>query len=231
MRVEYDVLVAGNNLALKDGFLGLSSIVWVRTPNGPVLFDTGHHTTKSMLLKALAARGHAPADVPTVVLSHLHFDHANNLELFPNAKVYVSAREYAYAADPHPDDLYVPAHVRGQLDGMDVTYLGPNGEDAGEIVPGVRWIAAPGHTPGLIALVLDDTPAGCVVLASDAIKYAKEAIDRRCDLAFDTREAGTASIERVLAIADRIVPGHFPEMIRTERGWTWDSAEVPLLVR
>lgn len=227
MHANYEILVPGNNLALKDGFLGLSSIVWVTTPDGPLLFDTGHHTTKAMLLKGLKARGYEPGDVPTVVLSHLHFDHANNLELFPNAKVYVSRREYEYAADPHPDDLYVPGHIRAQLDRMDVSFL----EQEGEIAPGVRWIAAPGHTPGLISLVLEGTPQGCVVLASDAIKYAKEVTDRRCDLAFDTREAGTATIGRILKIADRIVPGHFPEMIRTENGWTWDSAEVPLLVR
>lgn len=227
MRVDYEVLVQGNSLALRDGFLGLSSIVWVRTPDGPILFDTGHHATKRRLLQGLERQGIAPAEVATVVLSHLHFDHANNLELFPNAKVYVSAREYAYAADPHPDDLYVPGHLRAQLAAMDTTYL----DREGEIAPGVRWIAAPGHTPGLIALVLEDTPHGRVVLASDAIKTAKEAVDRRCDLAFDTAEAGTASIQRILELADRIVPGHFPELIRTERGWTWEAAEVPLLVR
>jgi len=227
MRVDYEILVPGNNLALQDGFLGLSSIVWVTTPDGPLLFDTGHHTTKSMLLKGLRRQGCDPGDVPTVVLSHLHFDHANNLEIFPHARVYVSAREAAYAADPHPDDLYVPGHLLGQLAAMDAVYL----ESEGEIAPGVRWIACPGHTPGLIALVLEDTPHGCVVLASDAIKTAKEAIDRRCDLAFDTPEAGTASIDRILEIADRIVPGHFPEMIRTPRGWTWDNAQFPLLVR
>jgi glyoxylase-like metal-dependent hydrolase (beta-lactamase superfamily II) len=97
---------------------------------------------------------------------------------------------------------------------------------------GVRWLAAPGHTPGLIALVLDETPHGRIVLASDAIKTAKEALERRCDLAFDTAERGSATIARLLDLQpDRLVPGHFPEMRRTEDGWTWDAAEVPLLIR
>jgi glyoxylase-like metal-dependent hydrolase (beta-lactamase superfamily II) len=102
MRVGYDILVAGNSLALADGFLGLSSVVLLHTQAGPVLFDTGHHTTKRRLLNGLARHGLRPTDIAAVVLSHLHFDHANNLEMFPRARVYVSKAECAYARDPHP---------------------------------------------------------------------------------------------------------------------------------
>ncbi len=72
-----------------------------------------------------------------------------------------------------------------------------------------------------------------VIIAGDAIKYAKEAIMARCDNAFDTIETGTKSIQRILQSADRIVPGHFPELIRIENGaFSWkDSAEFSLLVR
>jgi glyoxylase-like metal-dependent hydrolase (beta-lactamase superfamily II) len=228
MRVSYDILVQGNSLALADGFLGLSSVVLLHTQAGPVLFDTGHHATKRRLLNGLARNGLSPDDVVAVVLSHLHFDHANNLEMFPRAQVYVSAAECAYARDPHPDDLYVPGHLLAQLDAMDTRRL----ETEREIWPGVRWLAAPGHTPGLIALVLEDTPHGRVVLASDAIKTAKEALERRCDLAFDTAERGSATIARLLDLhPDRLVPGHFPKMRRTAEGWTWDAAEVPLVIR
>ena len=228
MRVRYDVLVQGNSLALQDGFLGLSSVVLLHTEAGPILFDTGHHATKRRLLNGLACHGLSPADVAAVVLSHLHFDHANNLEMFPHARVYVSAAECTYARKPHPEDLYVPGHLLGQLDAMEIQRL----EREGEIVPGVRWLAAPGHTPGLIALVLDDTPHGRVILASDAIKTAKEALERRCDLAFDTAGRGSATIARLLELKpDRLVPGHFPEMRRTDEGWTWDPADLPLVIR
>jgi glyoxylase-like metal-dependent hydrolase (beta-lactamase superfamily II) len=228
MSVFYEILVPGNPAALEGGFLGLSSIVLVRTPGGPMLFDTGHHATKAMLLQALEARGLRPADIGTVVLSHLHFDHANNLELFPQAQVYVSARERAYAGHPHPDDLYVPGHVLWQLERMTTHSL----SDEGELAPGVRWIATPGHTPGSIALVLEQTPYGRVVLAGDAVKTAREALEARCDLAFDTVQAGSDSIRRILELADRIVPGHFPELVRAPSGsWTWTPARLPLLLR
>ena len=68
-----------------------------------------------------------------------------------------------------------------------------------------------------------------MVVAGDAIKYAKEAVIAQCDMAFDTPEAGTRSIERILDMADRIVPGHFPELTKTDRGFTWnDAIEFPL---
>ncbi|MBK1667947.1 hypothetical protein CKO28_07850 [Rhodovibrio sodomensis] len=228
MPLRYDILVQGNSLALADGFLGLSSVVLLHTDAGPVLFDTGHHATKRRLLNGLARHGLAPREIRAVVLSHLHFDHANNLEMFPDAQVYLSAAEQAYARDPHPDDLYVPGHLLGQLAELETYTLAREGE----LWPGVRWLAAPGHTPGLIALVLEATPHGRVVLASDAIKTAREALERRCDLAFDTAARGSASIARLLDLEpDRVVPGHFPEMRRTPDGWTWDPAEVPLLIR
>ena len=139
MRVRYDVLVQGNSLALADGFLGLSSVVLVHTDAGPVLFDTGHHVIKRRLLNALAHRDLCPADVAAVVLSHLHFGHANNLEMFAHARVYVSAAECAYAREPHPDDLYVPGHLLGRLDAMETCRL----EAEGELLPGRACAGSP----------------------------------------------------------------------------------------
>ena len=71
-----------------------------------------------------------------------------------------------------------------------------------------------------------------MVLAVDALKYTKEALSRTCDMAFDTLTAGTETIRHILEIADRIVPGHFPELIKKEGQFIWeDAAELPLIVR
>ena len=51
-------------------------------------------------------------------------------------------------------------------------------------------------------------------------------------MAFDTVETGTATIERILAMADVIVPGHFPELVKRDGAFTWDeAAELSILVR
>lgn len=228
MPVDYDVIVKGNNLAVRDGFLALANATLVFCDDGPLLFDTGHYCNRPALLKGLQRHGLTPADVKAVFLSHLHFDHCNNIDLFETARVYVSGREWEYAKAPHPDDMFVPWLIHEQLQKHTVEFL--DGE--GRIAAGVRCFPAPGHTPGSFALELDTASKGRVVLAGDAIKYPKETITCRCDMGFDAPEVGTATIKKILAVADRIVPGHFPELSRGEAGLVWDEpAEFPLLVR
>ncbi len=51
-------------------------------------------------------------------------------------------------------------------------------------------------------------------------------------MAFDTIERGTESIGKILDRADRIIPGHFPELVRGAAGFEWEeAAELTLLVR
>ena len=110
--VSYEVLVEGNCLGFTGGFLGLSSVVLVTIDGvAPILFDTGHHATKAMLIRALAARKLSPADIGQVFLSHLHFDHANNVDLFPQAELIISRAEWQYAQDPAPEDIYISRPV------------------------------------------------------------------------------------------------------------------------
>ena len=227
MSITYDIIVHGNNLALRDAFLGISNVVLVFAPDGPMLFDTGAFGLRPAVIKGLAKHGLTPSDVKTVFLSHLHWDHAHNVDLFPEAHVVVSRREWEYASNPNENDPFIPWMMREQLERHDLELV----EGEGTLCDGIRHFPAPGHTPGCHALALD-TDAGCVVLAGDAIKYAKEAMTGRCDMAFDTVEAGTTSIAKILAMADRIVPGHFPELRKTDTGFVWDqAAEFTLLVR
>jgi N-acyl homoserine lactone hydrolase len=228
MAVDYDIIVRGNNLAFRGGYFALANATLIFTGDGPVLFDTGHYCNRPSLLEGLHGHGLAPGDVKAVFLSHLHFDHCNNIDLFPAARVYVSEREWDYVAAPHEKDLFVPWLIRDQLKRHDLALIA--GE--GRICEGVRWFPAPGHTPGSFALDLDTHDKGRVVIAGDAIKYAKEAIAGRCDMVFDTAEAGAATIRHILAIADRIVPGHFPELVKRDGVFVWDEpAELPLLIR
>lgn len=221
MSPSYDILVGGNNLRLRDDFLGISTIALIHGKGGPILFDTGGFVSRFGLLAALKTRGLAPRDVPTVFLSHLHHDHSYNVDLFAHARFIVSRREWDYAAAPHPADLFVPWGIREQLGKSQVTLI----EGEGQLDAGIDFFPAPGHTPGCFAIELRTGDRGSVIVAGDAVKYAKEAVMRACDMAFDTIEAGTATISRILDRADRIVPGHFPELIRQPGGaFGWDEA-------
>ena len=229
MAARHDILLQGNSVKLKTGFLGLSTVTLIETRNGPILVDVGGYNTKPGLLAALKARGLSPRDIGVVVLSHLHFDHAHAIDLFPHAKVIVSRDEWAYAARPHADDLFMPWGIREQLEKHDLMLV--SGE--GDLAPGVVVFPAPGHTPGSIAIMIDSDEHGRVVIACDAIKTAREAIEQRCDMEFDPLRRGNATIRHILDVADRIVCGHHPELIRLPKGgYSWDgAAELPLVVR
>jgi glyoxylase-like metal-dependent hydrolase (beta-lactamase superfamily II) len=229
MTLSYEILLQGNSLRLKEGFLGLSTVVLIRSPKETILFDTGGYVTRLGLLQALGRARVDRAEIDAVFLSHLHFDHCQNIDLFPHAKFFVSKGEWDYAAAPHKNDLFMPWGIREQLEKYDLTLI----EGHGAIVSGVEFFPAPGHTPGCYALELQTAESGRVIIAGDAIKYPKEAFTRTCDGCFDTIEAWTASADLILDQADRIVPGHFPELVRLPSGgFTWkESASVEFLIR
>ncbi len=116
------------------------------------LVDTGIGGTDSLasswapvpgtLTGELAAAGVAPADVDTVILTHLHSDHASGAvsdgrPLFENARYVVQQAELDAADGLLADRVLTP--LKGQLLAVD--------GDA-EVTPGVRVHLTPGHTPG-----------------------------------------------------------------------------------
>jgi N-acyl homoserine lactone hydrolase len=229
MAVDYEIVVKGNSCSLPEGFIGLANLSLIHTGDGPMMFDVGHTVNRSGLVDGLAARGLKPSDIPRVFLSHLHIDHVMNIDLFAfSTKVYVSRTEWEYAGAPNPKDQFVPWLIREQLAKYDLVLL--DGE--GELEPGLRTMAVPGHTPGCLALDLDTADKGRVVIAGDAIKFPRELMTHTVDLLFDTPERAARSIEAIKAIADRIVPGHFAEFIRDGDQFVWeDVATVTLRIR
>ena len=228
MTIDYEIILRGNNLRLGEGFLGLSNATLILAPDGPIMFDTGHYCNRATLLAGLKRRGMTPADIKTVFLSHLHFDHCNNIDLFPDATVYVSRREWDYARAPHERDNFVPWLIHEQLQKHNIKFV----EGEGRITDGVTYFAAPGHTPGSYALELDSDTKGRVVLAGDAIKYITEVMMRRSDFVFDTVNNSAITIGRILESADRIVPGHYPELIKRDGVFVSDeAAAITLVVR
>lgn len=225
--MHHDILVPGHSLSFDGGFFGLSSIVLIEGDGfGPILFDCGHHVTRNLLLEALAERNMRTDDVETLVLSHLHFDHANNIDLFPRARIVISAAEWDYASKPAREDIFVATAVRNGLARARVTLV----EGDGEIVPGLRHLSAPGHTPGHIALAYTAGDGAHITLAADAVKTAREAMSGIADIEFDSRGRASETIRMLVSGSDIIVPGHHPEIHRSMSGWTWQTPSRLTLV-
>lgn len=125
-------------------------------------------------LEALQVIGIDGAKAEHVVLTHLHYDHSGNLEMFPNAKLYLQEREMAYATGKYMRDEVMrhPFHVGYVVDVVHALYDGRveyiNG--VREIAPGITLHHVGGHTDGLQILRVW-TKRGWVVLASDATHY------------------------------------------------------------
>jgi N-acyl homoserine lactone hydrolase len=140
----------------------------IEHPDGLVLVDTGMLDSTPELDRAWRPAAHAealPRDVVCVVNTHLHFDHCGGNRLFPGVPIHVQAREREAARAG--GGAFVPEWV--EFDGA--TYVEHAGE--AEILPGIRLVPAPGHTPGH-QVVLVDTPEGLNVLGGDVAYSFRE---------------------------------------------------------
>ncbi|MBZ1351985.1 MBL fold metallo-hydrolase [Alcaligenaceae bacterium LF4-65] len=229
MHAKYELLVRGNSLSFKGGFFGLCNVALVTAADGTrVLFDTGHYCVRKGLINGLKDRGLAPTDIDLVFLSHLHFDHCQNLDLFKGVPVAVGKTEIEYARNPHPDDLFIPWKIHDLLADFELRVL----PQRGIIAPGIEHFEVPGHTTGCQALRFAQEDGRRVVLAGDAIKYPKEVLAQVGDMCFGSTEDSRRSIAEICANTDIVVPGHFPEIFRRHGNWIWDEPpSIELILR
>ncbi len=134
------------------------------------LVDTG--TGQGELVSTMDALGMAPGSVDRVVVSHFHGDHIGGLSrdgapAFPNASVHFPEPELAFLESAPSGNENVEnalaklAPVRDRLQ----TYRAGD-----ELVPGLTAVAAPGHTPGHMAFLLESAGAHLMIV-SDAVAH------------------------------------------------------------
>lgn len=157
---------------------------------------------------ALRDAGVDPADVEFVLLTHLHWDHAGNCDLFPEATVLVQRDELRYAIAP---GRFFRSSFLSPLSGYGTPpYLVPNldtVEGEAVVAPGVRVVPAPGHTPGSQAVIVD-TADGSFCIAGDAIMtYRNLDDDLPPGFHVDVDDA-MDSMDRLRAVADHFLPSH-----------------------
>lgn len=157
---------------------------------------------------ALRLAGVDPKDVETVVLTHLHWDHAGNCDLFPDASVLVQEAELRYAIAP--GRFFRKAFLSPQSGWGTPPYLVPNlvtvpGERV--IHPGVRVVPAPGHTPGSQAVIVE-TADGSFCIAGDAISTYRNIDDDLPPGYHVNVDESMDSMDRLRTLADHLLPSH-----------------------
>lgn len=157
--------------------------------------------------------------VQDVIITHLHYDHAGNDDLFPRARFHLQDCEMGYATGRcmchprlnHPYDVdNVVAMVRRTYAGR-VTFH----DGAAEMAPGVTLHLIGGHARGLQAVRVK-TRRGYVVLASDASHFYEHMDSRRIFPTVDSVANVLEGYDTVLRLAgsrDRVIPGHDPRVL------------------
>ena len=164
---------------------------------------------------ALERMGVRPDAVTDLIISHVHWDHLDGADLFPNARIWIQKEEYEHHVGPDGRRL------ANAIDTADATMLYRMMQagrvtlvdgDAREIIPGITVYTGGKHT-FQSQYVGVNTEAGTVVLASDNV-YLYENLEKHVPIA-QTLDAASnlAAQERMtrLAASPRlIVPGHDP---------------------
>jgi N-acyl homoserine lactone hydrolase len=170
----------------------------IRHPKaGLILFDTGNHRDNATgripeetelfpwdvkpgehYLAALAGAGFSPQAADLLVLSHLHNDHAGNLDLFAGTRagqhVVVQESELAHAlvVTHKQGRRYVDSYNPGDFAGIPgIAFTTISGDV--EIADGVELIHLPGHTPGSQGMVVHTAGDGVIILTADAVNQAR----------------------------------------------------------
>ncbi len=208
--------------------MDLAMMVWVIKGGGrTILVDAGFHRDDFVKRwhptgfvppsEAIGRLGIKPEDVTDVIISHVHWDHLDGIDLFPRARVWMQREEF----DHHLDST---GAVRDRaIDAGDAKLLAGIARegrvmlvdgDAKEIMPGITVYTGGKHTfASEFATVT--TAAGTVVLASDNA-YLYENLEKHIPIAQTLDSASNLRAQaRMLSLASNprlIVPGHDPEV-------------------
>lgn len=221
-------LVAGAEPSRK---MSIAMMVWlVRGGGKNILVDAGFYREQFFKQwkvadyvrpdEAVRRAGVKPEEITDVIVTHMHWDHADGMDLFPNARIWLQKEELEYYAGSawqsrrthggiDPDD--VMAVVRLNLQGK----VGLVNGDAQEILPGITCYIGGKHT-WASQFVAVNTAAGTVVLASDNM-YLWENMEKHAAIAQTLDAASNLraqdKMKELAGDAKHIVPGHDPAVM------------------
>ena len=146
--------------------------------------------------KTLAAQleqiGVKPSDIKTMGVSHTHPDHIGNVEMFPQATLYVQKTEYDWPG-ANNEPRFKPSHPVELLSG-DKDVFGDGS---------VTVLSTPGHTPGHQSLLVKLPKTGAVVLSGDAVHFKDNWDNRRVPSMNANKEQSASSMQKIADTLDK----------------------------
>ena len=242
MHDQYEVLAiryGHHDRPASENFIGgdshdlpmpLDYFVWViRNQDRTIVVDTGFSPDSgerrgrqlaTPVADGLAAAGVDPDTVRDVIITHMHYDHAGNNNLFQNATFHLQDSEMSFATGRcmcthQGNHAYDVEHV---TDLVERVYAGcvcfHDGDE--ELLPGITLHHIGGHSRGL-QCVRVNTARGPVVLASDVTHHYAHVESNRVFPSCDSVSGVLLGYEKLRKLAGndigRIIPGHDPEVM------------------
>jgi glyoxylase-like metal-dependent hydrolase (beta-lactamase superfamily II) len=164
---------AGGRKILVDNGCGAS----FKGPPGRPETSSADSGTAGHLVKNMAAEGVNPADITDIIFTHAHIDHVcgtcdvNGKTVFPNARYIIHKKEWDYilaGPDGNENLTWLFADARKNLPALKDRFVIVG--DNYTVVPGIKLIPAPGHTPGNI--MVEITSDGKTLLCIGDIIHA-----------------------------------------------------------
>ena len=246
----YDKRKRSENFLLADehdtGLMPLDYYVWLlKSPDRTILVDTGFNPEEAAdrnreqincPIEMLGWLNINPESIDDVIITHLHYDHAGNMNKLPNAKFHIQDKEVEFATGRCM--CHFP--LRMAYSANDVSafihklysdrVVFHDGDSA--VAPGLEVLHIGGHTKGLQAVRVH-TERGWVVLASDAAHfYENFERARSFPLVVDLPEMlnGFSKLVDAASSASHVIPGHDPKVLtRYPRLAAGDHSDIALL--
>lgn len=200
----YKQIIKGLNIRPEIGFFGYSSVTLIKDGKETILFDTGGPGVREFISDYIQK-----VKIDKVFISHLHFDHCCNIDLFSGIPIYLNKAE-----------------LDGLLDMKDkcnkLTYLVVNNylkkhnfnlfEEKFQLTKNIQVLPTYGHTCGHSSLRFKDNEGYDVILAGDAIETYEEYLSNKVPNECYNKDDYIKTKKFIIANADVIIPGHSPAL-------------------
>lgn len=209
-----------------------------------LVVDTGMPHEEHMLFSALQQRGLTPSDISTVITTHFHIDHVLNNSLFPGATIYATQESHDWCCSLYSDFLdnqhweklilkYYPQmleydHAVAHLHQMrkftqrwwDPRRLGCSSQhrwlESHSLPEGLESLVTSGHVPGHVSVIVPEKKHTAVVAGDACLSRSEDT--RILTMIPRDRKQSRLDRARVLALGNRIFPGHDVEFTTNGNG-------------